>query len=51
MIIAGSELFTGHPCSSPLGKSGSISHGQTWRILPQTWLGNLVGLRARCHAL
>ncbi len=24
-------------------KAGSISHGQMWAILPQTWLGNLVG--------
>lgn len=24
-------------------KAGTISHGQMWAILPQTWLGNLVG--------
>lgn len=44
VIIAGSELFTGHTMSLTLGvKAGTISHGQMWAILPQTWLGNLVG--------
>lgn len=44
VIIAGSELFTGHTMFLTLGvKAGSISHGQMWTILPQTWLGNLVG--------
>lgn len=44
VIIAGSELFTGHTMSLTLGvKAGTISHGQMWTILPQTWLGNLVG--------
>jgi nitrite transporter NirC len=44
VIIAGSELFTGHTMFLTLGvKAGTISHGQMWAILPQTWLGNLVG--------
>ncbi|CCK16275.1 Nitrite transporter NirC [Cronobacter universalis NCTC 9529] len=44
VIIAGSELFTGHTMFLTLGvKAGAISHGQMWAILPQTWLGNLVG--------
>ncbi len=44
VIIAGSELFTGHTMFLTFGvKAGSISHGQMWAILPQTWLGNLVG--------
>lgn len=44
VIIAGSELFTGHAMFLTFGvKAGSISHGQMWAILPQTWLGNLVG--------
>lgn len=41
VIIAGSELFTGHTMFLTLGvKAGTISHGQMWAILPQTWLGN-----------
>ena len=44
VIIAGSELFTGHTMFLTLGvKAGTISHSQMWAILPQTWLGNLVG--------
>ncbi len=44
VIIAGSELFTGHTMFLTFGvKAGSISHGQMWAILPQSWLGNLVG--------
>ncbi len=44
VIIAGSGLFTGHTMFLTFGvKAGSISHGQMWAILPQTWLGNLVG--------
>lgn len=44
VIIAGSELFTGHTMFLTLGvKAGTISHGQMWSILPQTWLGNLLG--------
>ncbi len=44
VIIAGSELFTGHTMFLTLGvKAGTISHGQMWAILPQTWLGNPVG--------
>ncbi|XPE22981.1 formate/nitrite transporter family protein [Shigella sonnei] len=44
MIIAGSELFTGHTMFLTFGvKAATISHGQTWAILPQTWPGNLVG--------
>lgn len=41
VIIAGSELFTGHTMFLTFGvKAGSISHGQMWAILPQTRLGN-----------
>jgi nitrite transporter NirC len=44
VIIAGSELFTGHTMFLTLGvKAGTISHGQMWAILPQTWMGNLLG--------
>ena len=44
VIIAGSELFTGHTMFLTLGvKAGTISQGQMWAILPQTWLGNLLG--------
>ncbi|ORM67815.1 nitrite transporter NirC [Pantoea rwandensis] len=44
VIIAGSELFTGHTMFLMIGaKSGSISQGQMWCVLPQTWLGNLIG--------
>lgn len=44
MIIAGSELFTGHTMFLTLGvKAGTIRQGQMWAILPQTWVGNLLG--------
>ena len=44
VIIAGSELFTGHTMFLTLGvKAGTISQGQMWAILPQTWMGNLAG--------
>ncbi|ERK11636.1 Nitrite transporter NirC [Pantoea sp. AS-PWVM4] len=44
VIIAGSELFTGHTMFLTIGvKAGSIRAGQMWCILPQTWLGNLIG--------
>ncbi len=44
VIIAGSELFTGHTMFLTLGvKAGTISGGQWLAILPQTWLGNLIG--------
>lgn len=44
VIIAGSELFTGHTMFLTLGvKAGAISQRQMWGILPQTWLGNLLG--------
>ncbi len=41
------ELFTGHTMFPDAGrKAGTISHGQMWAILPQTWLGNFG--RFRC---
>ncbi|EJL82968.1 nitrite transporter NirC [Pantoea sp. BIGb0393] len=44
VIIAGSELFTGHTMFLTIGvKAGTIKQGQMWCVLPQTWLGNLVG--------
>ncbi len=44
VIIAGSELFIGHTMFLTLGvKAGTISQGQMWAILPQTWMGNLAG--------
>ena len=44
VIIAGSELFTGHTMFLTIGvKAGNIRAGQMWCILPQTWLGNLIG--------
>lgn len=44
VIVAGSELFTGHTMFLTIGvKAGSISQGQLWCVLPQTWLGNLIG--------
>lgn len=44
VIIAGSELFTGHTMFLTLGvKAGTISGSQWLAILPQTWLGNLIG--------
>lgn len=44
VIIAGSELFTGHTMFLTLGvKAGHITQGEMWSVLPQTWLGNLLG--------
>jgi nitrite transporter len=44
VVIAGSELFTGHTMFLTLGvKCKQITHTQMWLVLPQTWLGNLVG--------
>ena len=44
VIIAGSELFTGHTMILTIGvKAGTIRPGQLWCVLPQTWLGNLLG--------
>ncbi|MBS0971481.1 nitrite transporter NirC [Nissabacter archeti] len=44
VIIAGSELFTGHTMFLTLGvKAGTIRPAEMWAILPQTWLGNLLG--------
>ncbi|MBH2844866.1 nitrite transporter NirC [Serratia marcescens] len=44
VIIAGSELFTGHTMFLTLGvKAGTIRQTQMWAVLPQTWLGNLLG--------
>ncbi|WP_085247176.1 nitrite transporter NirC [Gilliamella mensalis] len=44
VVIAGSELFTGHTMFLTLGvKCKKITHGQMWLVLPQTWLGNLLG--------
>ncbi|ADU70971.1 nitrite transporter NirC [Pantoea sp. At-9b] len=44
VIIAGSELFTGHTMFLTIGvKAGSIRTSQMWCVLPQTWLGNFIG--------
>lgn len=44
VVIAGSELFTGHTMFLTFGvKAKTISHCQMWCVLPQTWLGNLLG--------
>ncbi|OCG00372.1 nitrite transporter NirC [Gilliamella sp. wkB112] len=44
VVIAGSELFTGHTMFLTFGvKCKKITHLQMWLILPQTWLGNLLG--------
>ncbi|GLT13567.1 nitrite transporter NirC [Vibrio algivorus] len=44
VIIAGSELFTGHTMFLAFGAlTGQISWKDNARILPQTWLGNLIG--------
>lgn len=45
VIIAGSELFTGHTMFLTLGvkRAPSARGGQMWAILPQTWVGNLLG--------
>lgn len=48
VIIAGSELFTGHTMFLTLGvKAGTISHGQMWAILPQT--GSATGRFRLCR--
>jgi len=44
VVIAGSELFTGHTMYLTFGvKAKTISTKQMLQILPQTWLGNLLG--------
>ncbi|QUM84883.1 nitrite transporter NirC [Moritella sp. 28] len=44
VIIAGSELFTGHTMFLALGaKTGAITWADNVRILPKTWLYNLMG--------
>ncbi|PSV38696.1 nitrite transporter NirC [Photobacterium sp. GB-27] len=44
VIIAGSELFTGHTMFLTFGvKTGQITVADTLRVLPQTWMGNLLG--------
>ncbi|MDW6004164.1 nitrite transporter NirC [Vibrio mangrovi] len=44
VIVAGSELYTGHTMFLALGaKTGQISWADNLKILPQTWLGNLLG--------
>lgn len=44
VIIAGSELFTGHTMFLTFGvKTGKITMTDLLRILPQTWAGNLLG--------
>ncbi|MFK0572623.1 nitrite transporter NirC [Endozoicomonas sp.] len=44
VIIAGAELFTGHTMFLTLGvKSRTIKAGEMLKVLPQTWLGNLLG--------
>ena len=44
MIIAGAELFTGHTMFLTFGvKARRITSGDMLRVLPQTWMGNLLG--------
>lgn len=44
VVIAGSELFTGHTMFFTFGvKAKTVTHRQMWGILPQTWFGNLIG--------
>jgi nitrite transporter len=44
VIIAGSELYTGHTMFLTFGvKTGQITVADTLRVLPQTWMGNLLG--------
>ena len=44
VVIAGSELFTGHTMFLTFGvQAKKITHAQMWCVLPQTWLGNLLG--------
>ena len=44
VIIAGAELFTGHTMFLTFGvKSRTITTGDMLKVLPQTWVGNLIG--------
>ncbi|PMH41375.1 nitrite transporter NirC [Vibrio sp. 10N.286.49.B3] len=44
VIMAGSELFTGHTMFLTFGiKTGQTSVADAAKILPQTWMGNLIG--------
>ncbi|WP_064607554.1 nitrite transporter NirC [Photobacterium sp. J15] len=44
VIMAGSELYTGHTMFLAFGaKTGQITWMDNLKILPQTWLGNLLG--------
>lgn len=44
VIIAGSELFTGHTMFLAFGAlTKKTTWGQNFVVLPQTWLGNLLG--------
>ena len=44
VVIAGSELFTGHTMFLTFGvKTGKIAMADLLRIQPQTWAGNLLG--------
>jgi nitrite transporter len=44
VIMAGSELFTGHTMFLAFGaKTGQITWADNARILPVTWIGNLIG--------
>ena len=44
VVIAGSELFTGHTMFLTFGvQTKKITNKQMWLVLPQTWLGNLLG--------
>lgn len=44
VIIAGSELFTGHTMFLAFGAiTGQITWKDTLRVLPQTWMSNLIG--------
>ena len=44
VIIAGSELFTGHTMFLTFGAlTKQITWGDKFKVLPQTWAGNLLG--------
>ncbi|PSU81243.1 nitrite transporter NirC [Photobacterium phosphoreum] len=44
VIIAGSELYTGHTMFLTFGvKTGQITVADMLKVLPQTWMGNLLG--------
>lgn len=44
VIMAGSELFTGHTMFLAIGaQTGQVTWIDNAKILPQTWLGNLLG--------